>query len=149
MTGLTKVVTSASVVAGVSNPDAVKILLTSDPSSQPYPAQYVMDGYLTCSARIVLTAYPAGECMDSDTSQVTYDLDRIPDWGQSEMVWDSTQALGDAMSLVAECVSGVAEAPDPCPDDNLIMNRPEGPAPLLYKVTNTLTSKVRHAHADT
>ena len=147
--GYTKVTTSATVVAGVSEPDAVKILLTTDAASRPYPQQYVMDGYLSCSARIVLTAYPAGECLESDTSQVTYDLDRIPDWGQSEMVWDSTQALGDAMSLVSECFSETAEDPDPCPDGNLVINRSEGSSPLVFKVNRTLATQFRVGDGDT
>src|SRR5688572_10685336 len=95
--GYSKVTTTARVEAGVSDPDAVKILLLADPASLPYPQQYVLDGALTCSARIVLTAVPAGECpLGSDISQVSYELDRIPDFIQSEMTWDSTQALGDA-----------------------------------------------------
>lgn len=148
--GYTKVTTSAIVVAGVSDPDAVKILLTADPASRPYPQQFVMDGYLSCSARVVLTAYPAGECLESDTSQVVYGLDRIPDYIQSEMSWDSTQALGDSMSLVSECFTaeeenddGAAWGPSPCPKGNLVVNRSEGSSPLVIGVNRTLAAQFR------
>jgi hypothetical protein len=148
--GYAKAAASARVVAGLDDPDAVKILLAADPASRPYPVQHVMDGYLSCSARVVLTAYPAGECLDSDTSQVFYALDRVPDFIQSEMAWDSTQALGDAMSLVSECFmaegendQGAAYDPSPCPKGNLVVNRSEGSSPLVIRVDKDLATLFR------
>lgn len=131
--------TAVDVVAGISDPDPVKVLLVADPSSVPYPNQYVMEGFITCSARIALTAVPAGECQPSDESQVNYTLDRLPEWAQTEMTWKSTQALGDALSLVSECFSGDEEPDsDPCPNGNLVVNRSEGSAPLIIKFNQTL-----------
>lgn len=142
-TGYLEVQQSVEVVAGVPDPPAVKIQLPVDEAALPYYAAYVMDGFLTCSARIALTAYPAGECLESDTSQVTYDLDRVPDWAQSEMIWKSTQMLGDAMSLVSECFRGVSDDPDPCPNGNLVINRSEGSSPLIIKFNHTLLQQFR------
>lgn len=147
--GYVPVQASGTVVAGLANPDPVKIVLLADPASLPYPAQYFLEGYLTCSARVMLTAYPAGECMENDNSQVTYELDRIPDWAQSEMVWESTQSLGDAMSLVSECFSETASDPDPCPDGNLVVNRSEGSSPLIIKMDNALLTTFRYGDGDT
>lgn len=139
---------STTVVANVANPDAVKIVLTADPASQPYPEQFAIDGYISCSARIMLTAVPAGECQESDYSQEAYtfedgELARMPDFIQSEMTWESTQSLGDAMSLVSECFSGTASEPDPCPDGNLVVNRSEGSSPLIIEVNRTLVEQFR------
>jgi hypothetical protein len=117
-------------------------MLKAGLSDSPYPAQFVMDGFMTCSARIMLTALPAGECQESDYSQESKELDRVPDWIQSEMTWESTQSLGDAMSLVSECFSEEAD-PDPCPDGNLVVNRSEGASPLIIKVNRTLAETFR------
>lgn len=135
--------TSVEVRAGVSDPAPVKVQLILDAQQLPYHQQYVMEGFMTCSARIALTAVPAGPCMSTDVSQTTYQLDAVPTWGQSEMQWKSTQALGDAMSLVSECFSGTAKAPDPCPRGNLVINRSEGSSPLIIKFNETLLTEYR------
>lgn len=147
--GYQPVQVSVEVVAGVSEPAIVKVLLPIDPASLPYYDSYVMDGYITCSARIALTAVPGGECLASDTSQVVYTLDRVPDWIQSEMHWQSTQALGDALSLVSECFSGIASEPDPCPDGNLVVNRSEGSSPRSITVNRTLAARFRVGDGET
>lgn len=97
--------TSTDVVAGNSNPDVVKLTLEPDASTAPYYLAVVNKGYIECSVTAVF--YGVAACSVGPLASVTADLflfenelSRKPTHLQSEMLWDSTQELGDAMALV-------------------------------------------------
>lgn len=93
---------SQDVVAGVDEPPLVRFQLTADPSTQPFVAAFVFEGYIMCSFSLVAAGYAACSqvgAVSTDNFDVTYELDRIPDWLQSEMVWDSTQTASDGLSM--------------------------------------------------
>src|SRR5258708_7890172 len=46
-----------------------------------------------------LSPVPCSPNVTADTTQVHYPVQRVPAWVQSEMVWQSTQALGSDLSL--------------------------------------------------
>src|SRR4029077_17145888 len=76
------------------------------PSSRPFVESYVFKGFIDCSVTAV--AIGAAACAipnifvpnaTNDNTQVHYQPQRPPTWAQSEMVWQSTQSLGDSLSL--------------------------------------------------
>ncbi|MHB8634637.1 MAG: carboxypeptidase-like regulatory domain-containing protein [Thermoplasmatota archaeon] len=96
--------TSADVVAGDANPKTVKIQLTTDLSKTPYFTQYKFDGYIECSFSLVAVGLAAcaeanGVGPTTDNFITEYTLDREPSWTQSEMVWQSTQAVSSELNL--------------------------------------------------
>lgn len=95
---------SASVTAGDDKPPILKILLEADPAAQPYSELVQFNGFIACSFTLVLVSFAA--CGLTGVSSVTGNdfirnvvYERVPAFVQSEMVWDSTQAFGDSMSM--------------------------------------------------
>ena len=129
--------TSAEVVAGEDEPPLVRIQLVADPSTQPFAESHVFEGYTQCSVSIVLVGFAACSTLPGGVGQdnfdVEHELSRSPDWLQSEMVWDSTQALSDGMSM-SYSASG---------EDALLTNwaNTEGPSPLLIQTNRTLNDE--------
>jgi hypothetical protein len=131
---------SADVVAGVADPDVLKVQLVTDAANMPYYEEYVFDGFIECSATVgapgvgylsgALCSFPNG--LTEETGNVTqdnfgvfYQLSKKPTWMQSEMVWQSTQAFGGEMNL---------EYSWDCGDDNagfLCDHAQAGSSPLL------------------
>lgn len=127
--GFTPTQSSVSVVAGVDRPPIVKVQLIPDPTENPYLSSMQFDGFIACSVRgavigIALCSVVAGF---GDEFNVDYTLDRVPDWVQSEAVWDSTQVLGDEMSLSLTCLDGETG----CPDGQYEIAQGEGPSPQV------------------
>ena len=93
---------SAEVVAGVDDPPLVRFQLVIDPETRPFFDAYVFDGYIQCSFSLLAAGFAACSTLgpvSTDRLDVTYTLDKTPDWLQSEMLWDSTQAASDALSM--------------------------------------------------
>jgi hypothetical protein len=92
---------STDVVAGVEEPKAVRVLLPINPSTRPFPEVLKWEGHIDCSVRFVVNA--VSQCGAGVVGRVNttyrYHPDRIPDFAQSEMVWTSTQALGDGLKV--------------------------------------------------
>lgn len=102
------------VVAGKRDPGAVKVLLVKDPEYNPYFQEFVFEGYIECgTAVLALCSVPnigpeilcgVGDVcvgdITNDAFLVDHPVDGVPTWVQSEMVWESTQALGDQMDLL-------------------------------------------------
>lgn len=121
---------SVEVVAGVADPPATKLQLTIVTGLLAYVEQYKWEGYMQCGTNnVILCAgpnagsqvacalskgqppspapptppFPAPACLGNLTNDqfsiwhgVSANLTLI----QSEMVWDSTQALGDSLNLL-------------------------------------------------
>lgn len=120
---------SVEVVAGVDRPPILKIQLVPDPTERPYLSTMQFDGFIACSVRgaiigIALCSIYAGF---EDEFSVSYTLDRVPHWVQAEAVWDSTQVLGDEMSLSLTCLDGETG----CPDGQYEIAQGEGPSPQI------------------
>ena len=130
---------SVEVVAGVSDPPAVKLMLTLRTGDLPFYQEYKIDAFLECSGGVgnwcfIANYYPclamqlAGQpCtanLTSDNSffRIPVTEGRVPDWLQGEMVWESTQAaftymnwrfdLNNATSLTIADTEG-ATGPSP------------------------------------
>lgn len=93
--------TQVEVTAGVDDPPVLKIQLTEDQSAAPFIQPMYMQGYLTCGAAVFRTSVgcttvPLVAEAIGDQSVFPVDYDRIPDWVQAELVWESTQSLSGA-----------------------------------------------------
>jgi hypothetical protein len=102
------------VAAGVGDPRVVKLQLMAIPGLAPFVNSFTVDAFVECiipgaNVCAILNLYPcavAGYCNNatSDTSYVlVYEplvaLQRVPDWTQAELVWDSTQAVSDWLNI--------------------------------------------------
>ena len=137
--GFTAQQASAEVVAGESEPKPLKILMAADPSTAPYVEALHLDGFMTCSVRPGFFALQCGFGQNNDVVNQRTDLAQRPEWIQSEMTWESTQAIGDEMSLAIRCNPG--DSSDPagmCPDGTVTIVRAEGPNPLVATVNRTV-----------
>lgn len=101
--------TTVDVRAGIDQPPVVKVLLEHDAAELPYVQAFQFSGYIECSA--TSPAYRVAVCsipnivqpgLTDDNFLALYDIQQDPQWVQAEMVWESTQALGDHMLLVVE-----------------------------------------------
>lgn len=123
---------SAEVVAGVDEPPIVKLQMIADPSTAPRVVLYHLDGYIECSVRPMILALQCG-FSSGDVVNAEYDLEAIPDWIQSEMVWTSTQATGDELSLSIRCLV----QSERCPEGQLTIVRSEGASPRIATINRT------------
>lgn len=98
--GYQSVQVSADVFAGVAEPDITKVLLVADPTTSPTFVPYHFEGYIACSVRAVIRGQSCDVAPDSN-EEILFDieLDAVPTYAQGELVWDSTQAFGDELSL--------------------------------------------------
>lgn len=101
--------TSVDVRAGVDAPPVVKVLLEHDANELPYVQAFQFSGYIECS--VTSPAYRVAACsvpnivqpgLTDDNFLAQYDIQQDPQFVQAEMIWDSTQALGDHMLLNIE-----------------------------------------------
>jgi hypothetical protein len=97
---------SAEVKAGESTPPITRISMEINPSSRPFVESYVFKGFIDCSVTAVAVGFAACSAPNifvpnatNDNTQVHYQPQRVPTWAQSEMVWQSTQQLGESLSL--------------------------------------------------
>lgn len=123
---------SVEVVAGVDTPPAIKLLLESDPASLPFIEVYQWNGFIECSFSLVIVRFAACSGVGNDNFLVEYPLSAAPDWVQSEMVWESTQALGDEMQLSITDFSGPVQ---------VRINASAGPSPVLVTVNKTTAAE--------
>ncbi|MEA3165368.1 MAG: Carboxypeptidase regulatory-like domain [Thermoplasmata archaeon] len=108
--GFIDVQQSTEVVAGVSEPALVKVLLAVDGAFiAPYFEVFVLDGFIECG---VTTPVVAGAVCSFGEIAGLYNLtnDRfgqfiavanVPMWLQHELVWDATQNTGNMLNLAA------------------------------------------------
>jgi hypothetical protein len=126
---------SADVVAGDDSPNAVKVLLAADPANAPFIQPHHLDGYITCSLRPMFIAV---QCPGAGGNIVNanYEMSRTPTWIQGEMTWESTQATGDELSLVVNCLPDEDPA-ERCQEGQMTIVRDEGLAPRMITINET------------
>lgn len=106
-TGYVATQTSVDVKAGVEQPPVVKVLLEHDANELPYVQAFHFQGYIECSVtspayRVAVCSLPGLSSVTDDEFLAVYEIQQDPRWVQAEMVWESTQALGDHMLLNVE-----------------------------------------------
>jgi len=123
---------SVDVVAGVQRPEIIKVLLEPDPTTVPYVSVDQFNGFIECSFTLVLVSYAA--CAEAEDFNNNVFIDFVSfepnvQWIQSEMVWVSSQQLGDSMSL---------SYTDPSTGVQVGMNSSAGTSPVLVTLNQTL-----------
>lgn len=131
---------STQVVAGVEEPPIVKILIEADPTTQPYVEAYVFAGFIECSVRGMVIAYQCG-VTDVDVVHEEYELAMAPESIVSEMIWASTQAAGDELSLSIRCLPGDSDPAEKCPEGQRGIVRSEGKSPQVARINRTLAEQ--------
>ncbi len=132
--GFVKAQTGVEVVAGVSDPPITKLLLERDPALAPYIQSLVFVGFIECSFSVVLLRAAACSGVGNDQFLEEYTLDQPPAWLQSEMVWESTQSLGNEMQL---------SITDFSTDLQTRVNASAGPSPQYITVNETMAREFR------
>lgn len=116
---------SVPVEAGVVEPPIVKFLLESDPESLPYFEESIFKGFIECSFALVAVRFAACGLVEDYTNNV-FLFNTAWSTGvkhiQAELIWDSTQSLGDEMQVSFTDPSGSAQ---------VRVNASEGASPLL------------------
>lgn len=125
--GYSSVQTSVDVVAGVQEPPITKVLLVADPASTPFVTSATLDGFIECSVRAFVYGIALCEGIGNDNVVHDLNLDGVPTFAQGELVWDSTQALGDELSFNWRKTGTNSDYIDT-----------EGPSPLLLQANGTL-----------
>ncbi len=131
------------VVAGVDQPPVVRVLLEEDPSELPVVNALTFNGYIDCSVstpayRVAVCSLPGASSVTDDNFMKTHsDLDAGATFIQAEMIWRSTQAAGDRMSMTMEAG---------CAADGCDVNGPEqtgqGESPIvLFADTERLNAE--------
>lgn len=131
---------STVVVAGVAEPPIVKILLEADPTTQPYVEVNLFAGFIECSVRPMFIAYQCG-ATDVDVVHAEYPLAQTPEFIVSEMIWASTQAAGDELSLSIRCLPGDSDPAEMCPEGQRGIVRSEGKSPQVARINRTLAEQ--------
>ncbi len=113
--GYNAVQSPAEVVAGVVEPDIIKVILQSDPESLPFVLPHFYTGHIGCSYKV---ANFVGGCnrdnmFGEEDSTIFLPLDRRPTYYQNEIYWESTQTLGGEMVTIQwACAEGGGCNPD-------------------------------------
>jgi hypothetical protein len=133
---------SVDVVAGVREPPIVKVVLLVDPSEIPYVSAYQFDAFVACSFTMVLVSFAACGLVPEQTNNaflVEYTVDKPPQWIQVEAIWESTQALGSALSLsVTDFSTGVQVG----------VNQTSGQSPIYVTVNETRAARFNYTGPD-
>jgi hypothetical protein len=121
--------------------DALRLVMAEDPSTRPYAMTQSWEGYIECSVRepgLVVGGYNLcnhlpGEASEQDTFyHMTFET--LPTYVHAEMVWDSTQELGDQLTLVV--------GPPDCRDVKYGRSDGESPRPLGLNATTLAAEDV-------
>lgn len=92
---------TVTVVAGDDAPTPVVLSLEAVLGTEPYVDAFAWDGYMQCSliaAGFFFTGCMASDYTEDDSRKEDF-VARLPDFLQSELHWDSTQALGDNLCM--------------------------------------------------
>lgn len=130
---------STEVQAGVERPPLVRVLMERDKTFNPYSTTQYYQGFYECgSSVVVLCGAPnilTGSQVTSDTSTPVIHVDGPPTFVQTEMVWESSQALSRALYFEMEAIDG-------CPDrDRTFLANAEGESPIRARANQTLLAE--------
>lgn len=132
--GFLSIQQSADVVAGVSEPPIVKILLAIEPGFLPYVSARTFEGFIECTTSfIVLCGLPnllTGTNYTNDRFTWTWYYEPNGTVIQAEMAWESTQSLSPNLYFEMEALDAGCE-------DTAFFNRTEGPSPVFATINAT------------
>lgn len=128
------------VEAGVDDPPATRILLEFNAALRPYADQLVYEAYIGCSLTLPVVSVAAcdiGPLKELTNNQflVNYDATRPPSWIQSEAVWDSTNPVGDDLSL---SLTDFSDGPQ------RTVTQVRGKSPIHFTVNETVAAQYNY-----
>lgn len=94
--------TAAEVVAGVDEPNIVKILLVRNPGAVPNVEEIQLAGFITCGVAVVVSSVGCATVnlmadAIGDRVYFPFEFTSLPTWIQGELVWTHTQPAGGQM----------------------------------------------------
>ena len=111
--GWTSLQQSADVAADVQEPAILRITIDKVPGAEPRAVTLQADGYISCSLGTPLT-YSSCATLEDESPEIYFDIDGVPNWIQTEVIWDSTQPSGDWLYMIqgfCTCDGGVPDLP--------------------------------------
>lgn len=131
--GWTEVQQSVDVQADVAEPPIVKVSIERIPGAEPRAETLVLDGYISCSAGTPVSFHDCNT-VEEQRSRVYFPIQGRPQWVQTELIWDSTQAAGDWLYVVqGVCACADGEVPDVGP--GRFDETPEATSPYIARAT--------------
>lgn len=141
---------AATVVAGVDEPDMVRVQLVLEPSSVPFATVYKHEGWHECGFNvvrvcsnvniltwIVVCGQTGGAVcvgnVTTDRSLFFQDIDAPPSFLQAELSWDATTPVGEELSFL---IGGGTEEELKGGIGLPAYNYTSGPSPLMVRVSN-------------
>lgn len=109
--GWTSVQQSAEVVANVQEPPIVKISIEKIPGAEPRVVTLQADGFMACSFGTPIN-YGSCSLAQEENPDVYFDIEGVPRWIQTEIIWESTQPSGDWLYVVQGICSCDGGVPD-------------------------------------
>lgn len=141
--GWTEVQQSADVQADVAEPPIVKVAIERIPGTEPRAETLVLDGYISCSAGTPVSFHDCNT-IEEQQSRVYFPIQGTPQWVQTELVWESTQAAGEWLYVVqAVCGCEDNEVPDVGPDR--FDETPEATSPYIARADTAFLEDHRDA----
>jgi hypothetical protein len=131
---------SVDVVAGVSEPNAAKIQLVADLSQRAFVETYVYDGFVECTSSAVVLCGAANLVTSQNITNDRFTWDQYLSDGasmvQSELVWQSTQAVSPQLYFEMEAIDGGCS-----PSDDGFMNSTRGESPIYTQLNSSVIEK--------
>lgn len=130
---------SVDVVADVQDPDIVRVTIDKLPGSEPRAFTLQADGYMACSVGTPRT-YSSCAINQEENPEIYFDIEGVPTWIQTEVIWDSTQPSGDWLYIIqgfCSCDGGVPDLPPPDGDGSRFDETPEATSPYIANANTT------------
>lgn len=131
---------SAEVVAGVAEPPVVKVQLTVDVANRPFVETYVYDGFVECTTSAIVLCGAPNLLTDENITNDRFTWDQYisdgADLVQSEMVWESTQAVSPQLYFEMEALNG--DCTPSADNDDGFMGSARGESPIMARINTTL-----------
>jgi hypothetical protein len=124
-----------TVEAGVADPTPLRILLAAQQGARSYVQDFQFNGFIECSVTAVAVGFAACSGVGNDKFTTTHELDGVPTFVQSEVVWRSTQALGAELSVMYSWDGGC--------DPFLCDHANSGTSPLLLAANQTIIDEMK------
>ncbi len=131
--GFVKVQASATVEAGVDKPPVLRVQLTADASYNPHFATQVYKGLYQCGTSVIVVCAAPNILLGQGTTEDSSTPDIYVEAGamlvQTEMIWESTQAVSPELyfemeTIGHECTGGT------------FLTSASGPSPIRGRVLN-------------
>ena len=110
--GWTSTQQSVDVVADVAEPAIVKVMIQRIPGAEPRAVTVRLEGFISCSVGTPVSFHNCNTT-EPQRSALFADFEGRPSAVQTELMWESTQALGDWLYVInAVCECGGQVPPD-------------------------------------